>query len=509
MQLASNATAISAARSHRPRRKLPPAAAGSLGEDSDPHCPANVTYAFSSQGREFGDSLLAGHNDVLNRYFRFPRGWYAVHACARNKLAVPVVMQLRHLCPKMPAAWKSQTGAVLGMVFVAEVVPYKVLCRRANCTCKGSRHHASCMVNPFAEGPQCNIVTAAIRLLEPIICPGKNLCRWRLPKQVLDKVRERLMHPEMKTVVAEAQLAAEQLQAVPRNWPLPWLAPGTSRHYTEKAGAVPTRFAAEAAGATLITPTKRSLEQRTPYEPGTLAVRPCALSILLGSVKTNVTHELATRAAERDSTVVEKQQAEGKKARDHTPSRSGVAGDTQVSSSVVGDAHVASGVVLGKKRLRAKTQDIGTPEPARKQHRAEMPAEASLRGFGKRGEQLSTPPKVTKLAAQERKNLSSDAKLVQTKKYDDAMAASQECNSHEERAANIDFKAKATNSKKWETQLPRNLGRCYIDKNMVGGSSAAKKLLKELFQMGMSGATRSEIEERKRAKSKAAEVITI
>jgi hypothetical protein len=105
-----------------------------------------------------------------------------------------------------------------------------------------------------------------------------------------------------------------------------------------------------------------------------------------------------------------------------------------------------------------------------------------------------------KLAAEEWKNLTPDSKKAHNKKYDEAMAAWQEHSSVGKNAADVKFKVRTTNGEKLETQLPRNLGRCYVNKKKAGGVDEANKLLKELFKLGMDGATRSDIEQCKRAR---------
>lgn len=105
-----------------------------------------------------------------------------------------------------------------------------------------------------------------------------------------------------------------------------------------------------------------------------------------------------------------------------------------------------------------------------------------------------------KLAAEEWKNLAPDTKNVHIFKYDEAMAAWQEHSTVRTNVGDVEFKVRTTNGEKLETQLPRNLGRCYVNKKKAGGVDEALKLLNELFQLGMDGATHSDIEQRKRAR---------
>jgi hypothetical protein len=286
----------------------------------DVYCPMSVTHAFSLKDSELSHAILARRKEIENRNCKFSPGWYCVHTSKANKLSLPELHQLRHLCRSKTVvhAPHSGNGAVTGLAFVGKAVSYEQLCHEAGCTCDVARHIQSCKVNPFAAGPQCHIITAAFWLLEPVACRG-NTRSWPLPPHALESVRAQLRDARMHKVVKEARVAAEQVQPVPSDWPVPWLAQGTPRYLYQHMSAVPA--------------------------------------------ETKATHELATLAAEHDPTVAEKGQQEWKEeGAVQMPNPSAAADDPQPSSSVVDSGAEAA---LGKKwpnnRRAVDARSIGAP----------------------------------------------------------------------------------------------------------------------------------------------------
>merc|ERR1712224_352113 len=151
-----------------------------------------------------------------NRNLKLPLGWIAVHT-GKGRADEKTRRLMHHLVPNLPSEAECQLGAVVGLCYVSRAVRFQELrreqgCLEPPCSLETGAHTGTCRLSPFAHGPWCNILAAAVRLPKPVQCAGgRNY--WPLTESV-------------RTAIV-AQLSGEVVRVdnnnAPLSWPLPWL----------------------------------------------------------------------------------------------------------------------------------------------------------------------------------------------------------------------------------------------------------------------------------------------
>lgn len=120
-------------------------------------------------------------------------------------------------------------GVVVGLCWVERAVHLRDLRAEFDC-CASCEHHDeitgerslrhvhSCRLSPFAIGPFCNVISAVIRLPNPVPCDGALSC-WKLPGAVRGQILQQLLPSPPPTIQHVSPAGGAQL---PRAWPLPW-----------------------------------------------------------------------------------------------------------------------------------------------------------------------------------------------------------------------------------------------------------------------------------------------
>ena len=141
--------------------------------------PQGVNRAITLRGAELTEAIVRGFKDIENRKCRLPVGWVALHT-GQGSIEPVERAKIEALCPGLPATASCPRGAVVGVCFVQRCLPFEAL-RLAQgcgseCDLAASRHSAACRLSPFAEGPECNIISMAVRLPRPVPCKGTREC---------------------------------------------------------------------------------------------------------------------------------------------------------------------------------------------------------------------------------------------------------------------------------------------------------------------------------------------
>jgi len=192
--------------------------------------PRDVRVAITLRGWEICEAILLGKKDLENRHVKLPSGWIAVH-CGKGMAEEAARAAMRHLVPELPDTPEYPLGAVVGVCFIDRAVHLKELrheqgCSDETCDMQSGKHAANCRLNPFAIGPWCNVVVAAVRLPKPVQCSGdRNF--WYLPKDVRKSVNKQLSLVKSRVDTPEA----------PRAWPLPWLPKGYLRQTADQSAS--------------------------------------------------------------------------------------------------------------------------------------------------------------------------------------------------------------------------------------------------------------------------------
>ena len=98
---------------------------------------------------------------------------------------------------------------------------------------------------PFAQGPYCNVISAAIRFAHPIECSG-SVGQWEIPPEVRVVVRQMPSQP-WALQVKYNRLKQEDL---PRRSPLPWLGPSPPAREESLDAEPPQRTSCTNCGST-------------------------------------------------------------------------------------------------------------------------------------------------------------------------------------------------------------------------------------------------------------------
>ena len=133
-------------------------------------------------------------------------------------------------------------GAMVGVCLVERAVRFAALRAEQGCgeECRvalgalEAHHGPSCRLSPFALGPFCNIISAAIRLPRPVPCQGKLGC-WRLGAAVREEVLAQLTARSPPPCADFEQYGA----GLPRAWPPPWLPLAHALLRRSVAGEIP------------------------------------------------------------------------------------------------------------------------------------------------------------------------------------------------------------------------------------------------------------------------------
>ena len=146
---------------------------------------------------------------------------------------------LRRLCPHLPAPQQCPSGAVVGLCFIERVLSLEQLHLEQGCgpACEVN-HVDTCRLSPFALGPFCNVISAVVRLPQPVECDGQVGC-WQIPQSLRENIVKVLFgsgssssgdsSPALPVV---RLMRAWASMSLPRSWPLPWameLADGVER----------------------------------------------------------------------------------------------------------------------------------------------------------------------------------------------------------------------------------------------------------------------------------------
>ena len=118
-----------------------------------------------------------------NRTVRLPLGIIAVHTSMRSGYE-QMSSQMRHLMPWLVKDSFIPRGAVVDLAWVERVVRVSVLRAESGCgeQCHfvpgpvGSVHSSDCRFSPFAHGSFCNVLSAVMRLPQPVPCAGSTGC---------------------------------------------------------------------------------------------------------------------------------------------------------------------------------------------------------------------------------------------------------------------------------------------------------------------------------------------
>lgn len=188
---------------------------------------SDLRNAITLKGSATTEAILRGYKDVENRSVRLPVGWIALHN-GKGSSEESLDLIMRRLAPGVPADADIPKGYVLGVCWVERAVKIDDL--RAEFACaaacndskeRGMRHIPSCTFTPHAGGPFCNVVSASIRLDNPVLCQGGRTL-WKLPDDVRSAVLQQLLRepgPRVFDFRKDLQPAVEHL---PRSWPCPW-----------------------------------------------------------------------------------------------------------------------------------------------------------------------------------------------------------------------------------------------------------------------------------------------
>lgn len=183
--------------------------------------PQSVSKAISLRGAVICEAILMGRKDIENRHCKLS-GWIALHV-SQGRVDPDMQKMLRRCIPDLPAEISLLAGHIVGLALFEHCIDVQTL--RAECACNdacdmsvGGEHLASCSLSPFAHGPLCNIISAAIRLSTPVFCRGA-VNQWTLPVEAQKAVADQLKAPWSFTY----QLFRNGQEPLPRRRPLPWL----------------------------------------------------------------------------------------------------------------------------------------------------------------------------------------------------------------------------------------------------------------------------------------------
>lgn len=197
-----------------------PRLGGDAATETPTQEPSLVSHAISLQGAELCEAILCCYKDIENRHV-WLRGWVALHRSS-SKADAAIVELLRRCIPELPQTSECAPGTVVGLAFFERTVHLADL--RAKCHCSdacnvapGGHHVGLCTLGPFAHGPLCGIISATLRLPQPVACKG-NTGLWKLPEGVRAEV-VRQLHGALRQEVRRSPD-----ETLPRPWPLPWLA---------------------------------------------------------------------------------------------------------------------------------------------------------------------------------------------------------------------------------------------------------------------------------------------
>ncbi len=143
-----------AARPAPKRRRSAPTPAAA--RTSIAHCPPTVTSFLLVQGPELAEAMFSGEKLVDNRghQLKLQPGWYVVYVGKDRKWRNAGWAQpLRAMIDALPASAQAEDwhGCAVGLIFIA-----------------GQRAVEECNGHGWAKGPVCHVVSATIRLLQPV-----------------------------------------------------------------------------------------------------------------------------------------------------------------------------------------------------------------------------------------------------------------------------------------------------------------------------------------------------
>lgn len=210
-----------------------------------------IEHAITLRGSQITEAILSGKKDIENRSTRLPTGcWIALHTGKgqiydyNERAMIKFAPSDDGCCPADESQYP--VGAVVGLCWISKTVTIEQLRKDFNCSeecaaaasapplCKGESklwkqngdkkmmltvcHHKDCRLSPFAIGPVCNVISAVVRLPEPIPCIG-NLNCWKMPSLVADQIKKQLAQYRPPICFTTMSLSPS---SSPRPWPLPW-----------------------------------------------------------------------------------------------------------------------------------------------------------------------------------------------------------------------------------------------------------------------------------------------
>jgi len=111
-----------------------------------------VTLAFTVQGVQLGLAMMTGLKLVENRSFKLRLGWLALHV--GKSQGTKYGDMAAKMYPEIPSP-EDHVGAIIGLVLISE-----------------HRVPQQCGGNVWAIGPQCSVISHAVRLQRPIPSAG-------------------------------------------------------------------------------------------------------------------------------------------------------------------------------------------------------------------------------------------------------------------------------------------------------------------------------------------------
>mmetsp|Transcript_17866 Transcript_17866/g.41660 ORF Transcript_17866/g.41660 Transcript_17866/m.41660 type:complete len:254 (-) Transcript_17866:324-1085(-) len=186
----------------------------------------SLSHGFTLKGAAISEAILRGLKDVENRNIRLPLGWMAVHT-GMSKPIQWVDDALRQSMPRLASQKELPKGAVVGVCWIERAVRLEDLRAEYGCgpRCEARHpghlcHVPSCEMSPHAIGPMCNVISAAIRLPNPVKCKGDLGC-WKLDPYV-----KRSILRELRKVEEEGFPKKNVYWPSRGRFPKPWPAPG-------------------------------------------------------------------------------------------------------------------------------------------------------------------------------------------------------------------------------------------------------------------------------------------